>query len=161
MKKWNFYKTFVLNCKSICPEKRIFGKVMKFLKTISIFALAFLVLVSSSSFVVGIHWCRGEIFNLSLLSHAEGCGMEKNVPPCHKQMIASCCEDDTILHEGEGFKASLSDINVSASPELEIQLPAILVAEVIPSIPLSPDYYNYDPPLRSHDLTVSYSVFLI
>ncbi|HZB12283.1 MAG TPA: hypothetical protein VE467_04625 [Chryseolinea sp.] len=135
---------------------------MKFLKTISIFALAFLVLVSSSSFVVGIHWCRGEIFNLSVLSHAEGCGMEKNVPPCHKQMVASCCEDDTILHEGEGFKASLSDINISASPVLEIQLPAILVAEVIPLIPLlSPDYYNYDPPFRSHDLTVSYSVFLI
>jgi hypothetical protein len=156
------YKTFALNCKSIRPEKRIFGKAMKFLKTISIFALAFLVLVSSSSFTIGIHWCSGEIFNLSLLSHAEGCGMEKNVPPCHKQMVASCCEDDTILHEGEGFKASLSDVNLSTSPALEIQLPPVIVAEVVPLIPLlRTDYYNYDPPLRSHDLTVSYSVFLI
>jgi hypothetical protein len=157
-----FYKTFSLNCKSIHPEKLIFDKAMKFLKTISIFALAFLVLVSSSSFVVGIHWCRGEIFNMSVLSHAEGCGMEKDVPPCHKQMVASCCEDDTILHEGEGFKASLSDINVTASPALDVQPPAVIVAEIVPSLPLlRPAYYNYDPPLRSHDLTVSYSVFLI
>jgi hypothetical protein len=135
---------------------------MKFLKTISVFAMAFLVLVSSSSFMVGIHWCGGEIQNIALLSKAEGCEMQKNLPPCHKHVTAPCCEDETILHEGEGFKASVSDIAISISPTLDLELPHVILSEVIPSVPfLQSDYYNYDPPLRSYDLNVSHRVFLI
>ena len=135
---------------------------MKFLKTISVLAMAFLVLVSSSSFMVGIHWCAGEIQNMALLAKAEGCEMEKNLPPCHKHLAAPCCEDETILHQREGFKASVSDIAISISPTLELELPQVILSEVIPSVPFSqPDYYNYDPPLRSYDLTISHRVFLI
>ena len=135
---------------------------MKFLKTISIFTMAFLVLVSSSSFLVGIHWCAGEIQNMALLSKAEGCGMEKNLPPCHKHVAAPCCEDQTILHQGEGFKASVSDIAISVSPTLDLELPHVILSGVIPAVPfLQPEYYNYDPPLRSYDLTISHRVFLI
>jgi hypothetical protein len=135
---------------------------MKFLKTISVFTMAFLVLVSSSSFLVGIHWCGGEIQSMALLSQAEGCEMEKNLPPCHKYASDPCCDDETILHEGQGFKAFVSDINISLSPTVDLELPQIILSEVIPSVPfLQPDYYNYDPPLRSDDLTVSHHVFLI
>ena len=125
--------------------------------------MAFLVLVSSSSFMVGIHWCAGEIQNMALLSKAEGCEMEKNLPPCHKHIASEpCCEDEAILHEGEGFKASVSDIAISMSPALDLELPHVILSEVIPSVSfLHPDYYNYDPPLRSYDLTVSHRVFLI
>ena len=136
---------------------------MKFLKTISVFAMAFLVLVSSSSFMVGFHWCGGEIQNMALLSKAEGCGMEKkNLPPCHKQIGSRCCEDETILHQGEGFKASVSDITIAESPALDLELPHVILSEIIPSVSfLRPEYYNYNPPLRSYDLTVSHRVLLI
>jgi hypothetical protein len=135
---------------------------MKFLKTISVFTMAFLVLVSSSSFMVGIHRCAGEIQNMELLSKAEGCDMQKNLPPCHKHLSVPCCEDETILHEGEGFKTSVADITIAISPALALELPHVILAEVIPSAPfLQPDYYNYDPPLRSDDITVSHRVFLI
>jgi hypothetical protein len=135
---------------------------MKFLKTISVFTMAFLVLFSSSSFMVGIHWCAGEIQSMALLSEADGCEMEKNLPPCHKHVSEPCCEDETILHQGEGFKASVSDIAISISPTLDLELPHVILSEVIPSVPfLHPDYYDYDPPLRSYDLTVSHRVFLI
>lgn len=157
-----FYKTFVFNYKSNSFEKRIFDYEMKFFKTISVFVLAFLVLMSSSSFMVGIHWCEGNIQNVALLSEAEGCEMEKKLPPCHQDRSAPCCEDDTILHQGEGFKAPISQITLSVLPALDLELPQIVVSEIIPSITfLQPDYYNYDPPLRSYDLTVSYRVFLI
>jgi hypothetical protein len=43
--------------------------------------MAFLVLISSSSFMVGIHRCAGEIQNMALLSKAEGCEIEKNLHP--------------------------------------------------------------------------------
>ena len=135
---------------------------MKFLKTISVFTMAFLVLVSSSSFMVGIHWCAGEIQNIALLSKAEGCEMEKNLPPCHKRAAEPCCEDETLLHEGEGFKASVSDIAIAPSPTLDLELPHVVLSEVIPSVSfLQPEYYNYHPPLRSYDLTISHRVFLI
>jgi hypothetical protein len=135
---------------------------MKFLKTISVVTLAFLVLVSSSSFIVGIHRCAGEIQNMALLSKAEGCDMQKNLSPCNKHVAAPCCEDETILHQGEGFKASVSDIAISESPTLDLELPHVILSEVIPSVPfLQPEYYNYYPPLRSYDLTVSHRVFLI
>jgi hypothetical protein len=157
-----FYKTFALNYKSNRSEKRIFDYGMKVLKTISVFALAFLVLVSSSSFMVDVHLCKGKIWDMGLLSNAADCGMTRDLPPCHKQMLASCCDDETIVHEGEGFKASSSDITVAASTALDAVSPDVVLSEVVPSILfLQPDYYNYDPPLRSHDLTVSHSVFLI
>lgn len=124
--------------------------------------MAFLVLVSSSSFMVGIHRCAGEIQNMELLSKAEGCDMQKNLPPCHKHLSAPCCEDEAILHEGEGFKASVSDIAIAISPALALKLPHVILSEIITSVPfLQPDYYNYDPPLRSDDITVSHRVFLI
>jgi hypothetical protein len=135
---------------------------MKVLKTISVFTMAFLVLVSSSSFMVDVHLCKGKLWDLGLLSNADDCEMTKNLPPCHKQMLASCCDDETIVHKGEGFKASSSDITVAASTALDVASAGIILSEVIPSIPfLQPDFCNYDPPLRSHDLTVSHSVFLI
>lgn len=99
---------------------------------------------------------------MALLSRAEGCGMEKNVPLCHKHVSEPCCEDETVLHQGEGFKASVPDISVSASPPIDLELPHVILSEVIPAVTfLQPQYYNYDPPLRTYDLTVSHLVFLI
>jgi hypothetical protein len=135
---------------------------MKFLKTISVFAMAFLVLVSSSSFMVDIHLCKDKIWDMGLFSKAVDCEMTKKLPPCHKQMLASCCDDETIVHEGEGFNASASDITVAVPTALDVSLPDVILSVIVPSIPfLHPDYCNYDPPLRSYDLTVSHSVFLI
>ena len=135
---------------------------MKQLSSILSIAFAFLVLFSSSSFKVGIHLCGGQIQNVALFTKAEGCEMEKRIPPCHKHASEPCCEDETIVHKGDDFKVSLTDITFSVSPALDIILPAVLISEVIPSAPVSRlHFYNYYPPLRSGDLTVSYQVFLI
>ena len=134
---------------------------MKLFRTISSFALAFLVLVSSTSFMVGIHFCKGEIKHLALFRNADGCEKEKELPPCHKHLASSCCDDESVLHEGEGFKASVSDISIGAS-DIDMDVPAIIVAEIIPTNRVKKtDFYNYDPPLRSLDLTVTHRVFLI
>jgi hypothetical protein len=130
----------------------------------SILALTFalLVLFSSSSFVVGVHLCGGHIQNAALFTKAEGCEMEKKLPPCHKQLSKPCCEDETIIHEGEDFKVSNTDITLSGTPSLDIELPSVIISEIIPSSPISRiRYYDYDPPSRGSDLTVSLQVFLI
>jgi hypothetical protein len=142
-------------------KNRIFKPGMNLFRTISYFALAFLVLVSSSSFMVGMHFCKGEIKHLALFTMAEGCEKEKELPPCHKHLAAPCCDDESLLHEGEGFKASTSDISIAMSV-IDMDAPAIIVAEIIPGTPAKKaPFYNYDPPIRSVDLTVTHRAFLI
>lgn len=135
---------------------------MNLLRTISAFSLAFLVMISSSSFMVGMHFCKGEVKQLALFTKAEGCEKEKKLPPCHRHLASPCCDDETILHEGEGFKASIADISISQAAVSDLELPVVVVSEIIPEAPSSrTKYHNYDPPLRSNDLTVSHRVLLI
>jgi len=46
---------------------------MKSLRTITSLTLALLVFVSSTSFMVGMHICSGEVQNIALFTKAEGC----------------------------------------------------------------------------------------
>lgn len=112
--------------------------------------------------MVGIHLCAGEVKNMSLFTKADGCEKEKSLPPCHKDMSAPCCDDTTILHEGEGFKAADSNIIIAPLTSIDIELFEVILAEVIPSF----DSKNhslpvYDPPLRSCDRTIDLQVFNI
>jgi hypothetical protein len=135
---------------------------MKLFRTISAILLATLVLVSSTSFMVGFHICMGEVQNVSIFSKADDCEMERNLPPCHRKMQEPCCDDETFVHEGDDFKASIKQIHISAPTPIYIEQPAVLISEIIPSAPSSrTHYHNYDPPLRSCDLTVAHQSFLI
>jgi hypothetical protein len=77
-------------------------------------------------------------------------------------MNAPCCADETFLYDGDEFKASVQHIHVTAPAPIDIRQPLVLISELIPSVPIARiPYYNYDPPLRSCDLTVEHQVFLI
>ena len=134
---------------------------MKAFRSIAALLLGILALVSSTSFMVGMHVCMGEVQNIAFLTKADGCQKEKKLPPCHRHTKTPCCDDETVIHDGDDLKASIAQIQIIA-PAQDIEVPLILVAEVIPSAPFSLiRYYNYDPPLRSWDLTVEHHVFLI
>lgn len=125
-------------------------------------AAVMLVLFSSSSFMVGIHLCGGDVQNIALFAKADVCEMEKQLPPCHKQEPKPCCDDEVIIHEGESFKVTSTEISFVSNSAIEMVIPEVLISEVIPSSPVSNSHYcNYDPPLRADDLTVSLQVFLI
>ncbi len=135
---------------------------MKFLRTISVFALVLLVLVSTSSFMVGIHYCSGDVQDIELFTKADGCEMEKSLPPCHRHLKAPCCEDETVLHKGENIKAHVIKVHLATPGAIDIDLPFTLISEIIPSTSFSgKKFFNYDPPLRSCDFTVAHQVFLI
>jgi hypothetical protein len=135
---------------------------MKQFRSILSVTFAVLVLFSSSSFMVGVHRCGGHVQDIALFTKSAGCAMEKKMPPCHKHESKPCCEDETILHQGEDFQASVTDITLAVVPVMDMELPSILISEVIPSAPVSRTrFYQYDPPLRDNDLTVSLQVFLI
>jgi hypothetical protein len=112
--------------------------------------------------MIGMHFCMGKVQNIALFSKADGCEMEKNLPPCHRHAKAPCCEDATVIHKGEDFKTSIAKIHIVAPTPITIDLPLVLISEVIPGAPISRvQFYQYDPPGRSYDLTVEHQVFLI
>jgi hypothetical protein len=135
---------------------------MKAIRSISAVLLAMLVLVSSTSFMVGMHICMGEVQNIALFGKADSCQKERALPACHKHMKPACCTDETVFHEGTDFKGSSAHIHIEAPAPANIEQPLILISEVIPASSIARiQYYNYDPPLRSFDLTVEHQVFLI
>jgi len=134
---------------------------MKVTRSILSILAAVLVLMASSSFYVGVHMCGGSVNAVAFMQEADGCG-HQSMPPCHRALMKGCCEDESITHEGQGFKDSYTTITIAVSPSIDIEQPPVLLAEVIPSSSLSGVYYqNYDPPLRSSDRTIDLQVFLI
>lgn len=112
--------------------------------------------------MVGVHYCMGEVESVSLFAHADGCKMKQELPPCHKHQKPDCCADEAFTHDGAEFKASIDHITLSAPVAVPLQLPVVLLDEVIPSLGVaSTNYIAYDPPLQSADLIVSLQVFLI
>jgi hypothetical protein len=135
---------------------------MKYYRSILTLASAILVLFSSSSFMVGIHLCSGHVQDVALFTHAEDCGMEKRIPVCHRTGEKPCCENKAIVHKGDDFKASVNGAVLPLVSAIDLELPHVLLSEVIPSLQVTPTrYHNYDPPLRQADMTVSLQVFLI
>lgn len=134
---------------------------MNFFRIISSIAFCLLVLISSSSFVVGIHLCGGDIKDVTFFSKANSCANEKKMPPCHRHESTPCCKDQTIIHQGQDIKRDTLKLQLSAIPVLHIGQSFVLVSEVIPSGPFPLNNYNYNSPLLSTDLTVAHQVFLI
>ena len=122
-------------------------------------AYALLVLFASSNLMVGIHLCGGQIQNVALFGKANGCEKEK-LPPCHRHESIPCCQDETIVHDAQDFNDHVTQINITATQVVDVVQPAVLLDKVISSESIS-RFHNYDPPLRSRDLTVSLHVFLI
>ncbi|HRE68199.1 MAG TPA: hypothetical protein PLM56_09115 [Cyclobacteriaceae bacterium] len=134
---------------------------MKNLRPIASFTLALLVFMSSTSFMVGMHFCSGEIKHVALFTKAEGCEKEKELPPCHRHAKVTCCDDETIVHEGEDFSAS-SEVSIPGISFVALASPAILLSEIIPANYSSlVKHLNYDTPLRTCNLTITHQVFLI
>lgn len=112
--------------------------------------------------MIGIHMCSGNIQDVALFTKAQSCANETKKPLCHKHESKPCCEDESVIHEGQDVKSGLSKLQLSPVPAIDIDQPLVLIAEVIPSSSLArTKYYNYDPPLGWTDITVEHQVFLI
>jgi hypothetical protein len=135
---------------------------MKVFRKANAVLLLMLVLISSSSFMVGIHFCGGQIQNIALFDKADGCEKEKQLPPCHRHETPACCQDTAIIHEGEGFSQANPQLEIVHMPVFNLEQFHILISEIIPDAPAKGvEFYSYDPPLRAPDLTISLQTFLI
>ena len=132
---------------------------MKFQRTIVSLAFAVLVLLSSTSFLVGVHYCQGEVESVALFSKAD-CGMAMELPPCHRHMANRCCEDEIVMHDGQDFNKTTAELNFITPFISEVSAPALLLAELFTSDDFTA-HVDYDPPLRTIDRMVTLQVFII
>jgi hypothetical protein len=134
---------------------------MKLFRTISSLLMAALVLLASSSFYVGVHYCGGTIKAIAFLDEADGCG-HPELPPCHRKVMESCCENDQVVHESQELKAELTNI-LPALSSADIVHQSVVLAEIIPAVEINPiPYFSDHPPaFTGHDIIISFQSFLI
>jgi hypothetical protein len=139
---------------------------MKIVKPIVSSLLAFLVLVSSSSFMVNMHFCGGNMQSVSLIEEAAPCPMEVNLPPCHKKMQlkkSGCCEDKHVAFEGKDFSAKVQDFSMLnwQTSNWVATLPVIMeVIQINEALTFS-NHISYKPPIVERDIPVLKQSFLI
>jgi hypothetical protein len=76
--------------------KQIFHKIMSL-------AMAFVVLFSTMSFTVNMHYCGDTLVESAIFQKAKGCGMEMEKPSTEECSITkkNCCDDKQLAIEGQ------------------------------------------------------------
>ena len=76
--------------------KQVFHKIMSFL-------MAFVVLFSTMSFTVNMHYCGDTLVETVVFKKAKGCGMEMQNPSAVgcSIMKKNCCDDKQLVFDGQ------------------------------------------------------------
>ena len=134
-----------------------------FHKTISV-ALATLVLFTTMSFTVDMHYCGDSFIDFSVFQNAQTCGMEKKQSEndCHSEVQDdSCCSDKQIIVEGQDdLKITFDTLNfeqqvfVATFFHSYINLFDVLDSNIVP-------FRDYKPPLLIRDIQKLHETYLI
>ena len=76
--------------------RQVFRKIMSIL-------MAFVVLFSTMSFTVNMHYCGDTLVETAIFQKAKGCGMEMEKPSTEGCSITkkNCCDDEQLAIEGQ------------------------------------------------------------
>ena len=127
--------------------KQIFHQILSSL-------MALLVLASTVSWTVDKHICMGRVMDISLFSHADGCGMDM-------EMEKSCCDDESFTIQGQDdLKISFEDFNLDQQLFLVSFVQTYFQLFEIDSE--EPSFFSeYNPPPLIRDVQVLDQTFLI
>lgn len=141
--------------------------ILKKFRTILTGILAALVLTSSISHSISIHFCGGEIESVAVFGQAKQCPEHDNA--CHYHGNTNhtsishkgCCEDATFKIDSDKYTYKITDkITVDGSQYIFLPV-AYLVQEVNPFISFDRHFSRYKPPLIERDITILVQTFLI
>ena len=126
--------------------------------------MALVVMLSTVSFTVDMHFCGDNLVSFSLLKDAESCGMGiQQHSSSWEEMIASksCCSDKEFVKEGQkDLKKSYEQFTSEKVTALFIQSFAYL-QENITSGNKPFRLKDYSPPHLNQDLKALYETYLI
>lgn len=138
--------------------KQIFHKISSFL-------MAIVVLFSTMSFTVDMHYCGDSLVDLSIFSEAESCGMEKAQPAksCENPVMTEndCCSDQQFLKEAnQDLKTSFDKLTFEQQTFVAtffytyINRFEGLDENIVP-------FKDYSPPFVKRDIQTLYETYLI
>ncbi|TKD65168.1 hypothetical protein FBT53_06470 [Flavobacterium sp. ASW18X] len=137
----------------------------RFLHKILSILMAFVVLFTTLSFTVDMHYCGDSLVDFSFFTKAKTCGMEKAQPSkgCENPTLSkkSCCSNQKILKEAsDDLKTSFDKLNFEQQTFVAtfffsyINLFEGLGDKVIPT-------KDYSPPFIERDVQILYETYLI
>ena len=88
--------------------KQVFHKILSF-------TMAFVVLVSTTSFTVNMHYCGDTLVETAIFNKAKGCGMEMEKPSTDGCSITknNCCDDKQLVVDGQDeLQLSIDKISI-------------------------------------------------
>ncbi|MBA6315217.1 HYC_CC_PP family protein [Cellulophaga baltica] len=127
--------------------------------------MAFLLLASTISWKVEKHYCLGHLMDIALFTSAQDCGMEmvsqSDESGEHVEDSNSCCNDETIITEGQ-------DNLVVQSNDFDLAQQYFVIAYAYSYFNLfgnrfeeKPSFDHYPPPIIVKDIHVLDEVYLI
>src|SRR5690606_1873256 len=133
-------------------------------RQIAAFSLALLVLFSTMSFTVGMHYCGKTLVDYSIFDKVDTCGMETMQATGDQDcsfVVDECWKDENIIVEGQdNLKVSFDNLG--------FQQQVILVSYTYNFLNLSEAYLErivpfgyYEPPLLVRDIHILDETFLI
>jgi hypothetical protein len=138
--------------------KNVFRKVLSIL-------MAFVVMFSTMSFSIDMHYCGNSLVDFSFFTEAKGCGMEEDqsVKNCENPFISenSCCTDQQIIKEGEDdLKTAFN--NLSFEQQTFVASFFYTYINLFDGLDenISP-FKDYSPPFIERDVQVLHQTFLI
>lgn len=82
----------------------------KTIRKITALLMAIVVLLTTTSFTISMHYCQGELIDTAIFQKAHSCGMEMNMSDEMKKK--GCCDDKEIHIEGQyELKLPVADMN--------------------------------------------------
>lgn len=137
------------------------------IRKISALFMILVMLVSTTGFSMGTHFCMGELQSLTLFKEAPQCEFSaQTVPPCHGHVSfkhKNCCEDKTFTREALDNLAK-TPTPQELHPELKyatLILPAYVVSSILARETYSITFLHYSPPLIELDIPVLVQSFLL
>lgn len=122
----------------------------KIIHKISAFLMVLVVLMSTMSFTISMHYCQGELVDTAIFQKAHNCGMEMDVKS--DMSTNGCCDDKEISLEGQDeLKLPISDLSqeqqLFVASFLQSYLDLFQVAEKRKKI-----FFDYPPPFQVRQL---------
>ncbi len=143
-----------------------FKKVKHYFTRIASFFLAVIILFSTSSFTVDMHFCCNKLVDISIIGKAKACNdsiqnQEKPVKHCTQQQEKECCSNQIIVKNGD-------DVFKESKTILKNEIPVFLNTFYYTQINLFEgleknviSFQTYRPPPLSIDIIILYETFLI
>ena len=127
-------------------------------------SMAFLVLFTTMSFTVNMHYCGEMLVDYSFTQHVKTCGMDVQTSPesCDSNITKdSCCKDKQLIVEGED-NIKLSFENLSLEQQTFLATFVYSYIDLFEIVEENNDSFkDYSPPYLIEDISVLHQTFLI